>query len=150
MRKCLLLFRLRIALIWQHWSLNRHQMVNKLLDFQLCFQLLIANNYFSILAIDTKSACQNCETTIENWICLTCFKTFCSRYVNEHMLFHHLEQEDAHALALSFSDLSVWCFKCENYIDNPILFKYKNLAHRDKFGEEMVWCYDTQPILLES
>lgn len=74
------------------------------------------------------------------------------------MLFHHLEQEPkrehehepGHALALSYSDLSVWCFKCENYIDNPILFKYKNLAHRDKFGEDMVWCYDTQPILLES
>lgn len=62
------------------------------------------------------------------------------------MLFHHLEHED-HALALSYSDISVWCFKCENYIDNPILYKYKNLAHRDKFGEEMVWCYDTQPIL---
>lgn len=64
------------------------------------------------------------------------------------MLFHHVETE--HALALSYSDLSVWCFKCENYIDNPILYKYKNLAHRDKFGEDMVWSYDQQPILLDT
>lgn len=64
------------------------------------------------------------------------------------MLFHHVETE--HALALSYSDLSVWCFKCENYIDNPILYKYKNLAHRDKFGEDMIWSYDQQPILLDT
>lgn len=64
------------------------------------------------------------------------------------MLFHHVETE--HALALSYSDLSVWCFKCENYIDNPVLFKYKNLAHRDKFNEDMVWCYNTEAIVLDS
>lgn len=64
------------------------------------------------------------------------------------MLFHHMESD--HALALSFSDLSVWCFKCENYIDNAILFKYKNLAHRDKFGEDMVWCYDSDSIVLDT
>lgn len=62
------------------------------------------------------------------------------------MLFHHFDSQ--HALALSYSDLSVWCFVCDNYIDNPILYKYKNLAHRDKFGEDMVWAYDTQPIEL--
>ncbi|XP_031628963.1 histone deacetylase 6 isoform X2 [Contarinia nasturtii] len=97
---------------------------------------------------NTKAPCFNCETVIENWVCLLCFKTFCSRYVQEHMLFHHLESE--HALALSYSDLSVWCFKCENYIDNPILFKYKNLAHRDKFNEDMVWCYNTETIVLDN
>ncbi|XP_055298370.1 histone deacetylase 6 isoform X3 [Sitodiplosis mosellana] len=99
-------------------------------------------------AFDTKSSCQNCDTVIENWVCLLCFKTCCSRYIQEHMLFHHIETE--HALALSYSDLSVWCFKCENYIDNPILYKYKNLAHRNKFGEDMVWCYDPNPILLDT
>lgn len=64
------------------------------------------------------------------------------------MLFHHMESD--HALALSYTDLSVWCFKCENYIDNPILFKYKNLAHRDKFDEDMVWSYGTENIFLET
>lgn len=47
-----------------------------------------------------------------------------------------------HSLALSFSDLSVWCYKCEAYIDNPILHKYKNLAHLNKFDEELVWSYE--------
>lgn len=54
------------------------------------------------------------------------------------MLYHYLNNED-HPLTLSFADLSIWCYTCEAYIDNPDLFVYKNLAHRDKFGEEMVW-----------
>lgn len=99
--------------------------------------------FFSISAINTKSLCQKCDPTtekrVENWICLLCFETYCSRFIQEHMLFHHLETD--HALALSYSDLSVWCFKCDDYIDNPILYKYKNLAHRDKFGEDLTWTY---------
>lgn len=98
--------------------------------------------------IDTKSPCEQCDSTTENWICLLCFRTFCGRFINEHMLFHHLETD--HALALSFADLSVWCYKCDAYIDNAILYKYKNLAHIDKFGEEMVWSYGNEITLLES
>lgn len=52
---------------------------------------------------------------------------------------HHLQTQ--HPLALSFSDLSVWCYPCEAYIDNHRLFVYKSLAHRYKFGEELVWSY---------
>lgn len=45
-------------------------------------------------------------------------------------------------MALSFSDLSVWCYPCESYIDNRQLHVYKNLAHLNKFGEEMQWAYE--------
>ena len=41
-------------------------------------------------------------------------------------------------MALSFSDLSVWCYCCDNYVDNEKLYSIKNAAHRDKFGEEMM------------
>ncbi|KAL5660155.1 hypothetical protein ACJX0J_027280, partial [Zea mays] len=40
----------------------------------------------------------------------------CSRFINKHMLCHH-EEETGHCLALSFSDLSVWCFSCDSYLD---------------------------------
>ena len=43
-----------------------------------------------------------------------------------------------HKLALSFSDLSVWCYSCDNYVDNDQLYQIKNAAHKDKFGEEML------------
>lgn len=55
------------------------------------------------------------------------------------MLHHHTET--GHPLALSFADLSAWCFECKSYVDHPDLYPYKNLAHLNKFGEEMVWCY---------
>lgn len=48
-----------------------------------------------------------------------------------------------HPLVMSFSDLSVWCHKCEDYIDNPRLHKFKNLAYRSKFNEELVWRYES-------
>lgn len=73
-------------------------------------------------------------------MCLCCYRVLCGRYVMEHMLFHNIET--SHPLALSFSDLSVWCYSCESYIDNSQLHLYKNLAHRHKFGEDMQWSYD--------
>lgn len=93
-------------------------------------------------AINTSAPCLACHSIIENWICLFCNQVYCGRYIAEHMMMHHLELD--HALAMSFSDLSVWCYKCDAYIDNPILFKYKNLAHLDKFGEQMLWSYYNQ------
>lgn len=98
-------------------------------------------------AIDTKAPCQGCDSREENWMCLLCFGTFCSRYIHGHMQSHHDNTD--HALALSFSDLSVWCFKCDDYIDNPVLYKYKNLAHRDKFGEDMVWSYGSENVTVD-
>lgn len=61
----------------------------------------------------------------------------CSRYVNEHMLFHSLEGNEEHRMSLSFSDLSVWCYGCDSYVDNAALDKFKNLLHFEKFGTEM-------------
>ena len=43
-----------------------------------------------------------------------------------------------HWLALSFSDISVWCYFCDNYVDNQRLYDIKNAVHKDKFGEEMM------------
>lgn len=97
-------------------------------------------------SIDTKQLCSVCSTNRENWWCLHCNEICCGRYVNEHMMFHHLSSD--HPLALSFADLSVWCYKCQSYIDNPQLFKYKNLAHMDKFDEEMVWTYGNDTLTL--
>ena len=49
---------------------------------------------------------------------------------------HSVEKE--HFMALSFSDLSVWCYCCDNYVDNNRMYDVKNAAHKDKFGEEML------------
>ncbi|XP_034027750.1 histone deacetylase 6 [Thalassophryne amazonica] len=87
--------------------------------------------------IDVFQPCQSCSSKAENWICLTCYQVFCGRYVNEHMVSHGADSE--HPVVLSLADLSVWCYICESYIHNQILFEVKNAAHCAKFGEEIRW-----------
>ena len=82
-----------------------------------------------------QSKCEECENVGENWICLVCLSIHCSRYVKEHMLIHGTSSE--HPIALSFSDISVWCYICDDYIDNSTLYKFKNAIHKSKFGENM-------------
>ncbi|CAB4055472.1 unnamed protein product [Lepeophtheirus salmonis] len=74
--------------------------------------------------INTDTPCSDCENVGENWYCLYCEAVYCGRYVQEHALFHGLEKE--HPLTLSFSDLSVWCYVCDSYVDNEILYSFKN------------------------
>uniref|UniRef100_UPI0037E8599D histone deacetylase 6 isoform X1 n=2 Tax=Semicossyphus pulcher TaxID=241346 RepID=UPI0037E8599D len=85
--------------------------------------------------IDVFQSCQDCGSDAENWTCLTCYQVLCGRYVNEHMVTHGVVSE--HPMVLSFCDLSVWCYLCESYVHNQILFEAKNAAHFAKFGEEI-------------
>ncbi|KAK4306266.1 hypothetical protein Pmani_021889 [Petrolisthes manimaculis] len=85
--------------------------------------------------LTTSDACHECQDHSENWVCLTCYKVLCGRFVNEHMIFHGVTEQ--HYMVLSYSDLSVWCYACDQYVDNPVLLEAKRAAHLDKFGEEM-------------
>ncbi|XP_049780819.1 histone deacetylase 6 isoform X2 [Schistocerca cancellata] len=84
--------------------------------------------------------CLECGSTRENWICLECYTVHCGRYVNGHMVEHGMEM--SHPITLSFSDISVWCYACEAYIENQVLYSAKNAVHRSKFGTEMPWSYN--------
>eukprot|EP00977_Amphora_coffeiformis_P021985 scaffold10157_cov162-Amphora_coffeaeformis.AAC.3 len=65
----------------------------------------------------------------ENWLCLTCGALRCSRYANGHGLQHWRDTQkvetiedgttaDGHCVAVSLSDLSVWCHVCNAYVIN--------------------------------
>ncbi|CAG5094398.1 Oidioi.mRNA.OKI2018_I69.XSR.g13520.t2.cds [Oikopleura dioica] len=71
----------------------------------------------------------------ENWICLACGDCFCGRFINRHMVDHSMEKY--HLVALSLSDLSFWCYVCDEYIihTNPILHPLYRDAHKGKFGD---------------
>jgi Zn-finger in ubiquitin-hydrolases and other protein len=61
-----------------------------------------------------------CAAT-ENWLCLECAVVRCSRYCQGHAQQHWQDTvADAapagHCLAVSLSDLSVWCFRCQAYL----------------------------------
>ncbi|KAK2841392.1 hypothetical protein Q7C36_012971 [Tachysurus vachellii] len=85
--------------------------------------------------VDVFRPCEECGAEAENWICLCCYKVLCGRFVNEHMVVHGLVS--SHPLVLSFADLSVWCYSCESYVHNKVLYEAKNAAHLAKFGEEI-------------
>ena len=61
--------------------------------------------------------CNTCQDKSENWMCFECKNIYCSRYVNEHMALHNAET--GHAVALSFSDASIWCYSCDSYVTSP-------------------------------
>ncbi|CAO2842082.1 unnamed protein product [Amaranthus hypochondriacus] len=80
--------------------------------------------------------CFRCDHPAENWLCLFCKDVLCSRFINKHMLEHY--QEKGHCLALSYSDLSVWCFACDAYLDAQVIEKLRGVyetAYILKFGE---------------
>ncbi|KAJ3401264.1 NAD-dependent protein deacetylase sirtuin-2 [Chytriomyces hyalinus] len=85
----------------------------------------------------------DCGSSHENWVCLSanCVAVCCSRYVNGHMAAHF--EETRHAVSLSFTDLSVFCYECDSYITHPRLLNALNACHEAKFGEP-------HPLLLAS
>ncbi|XP_065900983.1 histone deacetylase 6-like isoform X2 [Dysidea avara] len=83
-------------------------------------------------SLDAKQPCVTCGDSSENWICLVCYQVFCGRYVNKHMVDH--TRETNHSMVLSFSDLSVWCYPCDSYVHNRVLFPAIDSAHISKFG----------------
>ena len=59
----------------------------------------------------------------ENWLCLECAIIRCSRYCLGHALQHWEDTQralpectDGHCVAVSLSDLSVWCHICQSYL----------------------------------
>eukprot|EP01099_Mayorella_cantabrigiensis_P007259 TRINITY_DN6355_c0_g1_i1.p1 TRINITY_DN6355_c0_g1~~TRINITY_DN6355_c0_g1_i1.p1 ORF type:complete len:152 (-),score=39.60 TRINITY_DN6355_c0_g1_i1:155-568(-) len=84
----------------------------------------------------------DCGHEEENWLCLTCSKIFCSRYVKGHMAEH--KNQSGHPIALSFSDLTVWCYDCDSYIRDPCVNNILQQVHTMKF-EFCLVADNTQP-----
>ncbi|KAL4474996.1 hypothetical protein ABPG74_001692 [Tetrahymena malaccensis] len=78
--------------------------------------------------------CCDCENVGENWFCLICNNVYCSRYVQGHMANHNQQNQD-HQVAVSFSDLSFWCYECDSYITNQDLSQLRKLFQQAKFNE---------------
>jgi len=99
----------------------------------------------------------------ENWLCLKCGAMLCSRYANGHARMHweDTKEEDqidnsttaaatthtitttekdqaavGHCIAVSLTDLSVWCYECNAYLTHPKLSEMTKRLEKIKFGEE--------------
>ncbi|GAB5593478.1 hypothetical protein Unana1_08378 [Umbelopsis nana] len=74
--------------------------------------------------------CTNCRKP-ETWLCLSCGGVYCSRYQNNCAKIH--AAEDSHPIALSLTDLSTWCYSCEEYITSSRLDTLKRSVYILKF-----------------
>ena len=88
------------------------------------------------------AGCSSCGHGAENWICVTCLSTGCSRFVEAHMEEHFYSSlalaaggAPPHSLALSRSDLSVWCYSCNSYVKHNRLVPMLAAAERLKFPD---------------
>lgn len=97
-----------------------------------CPHLLEINAAPDLTRVQAHQSCSRCQDRSENWICLTCLGVFCSRYVRGHMAEHF--DATVHPMTLSFSDLSVWCYVCDSYVDNDLLVAFKEAAYASKFS----------------
>jgi len=99
--------------------------------------------------------CEGCPGA-ENWLCLQCGETRCSRYGKGHSIAHYTATRDAaaaaadgasgkravgsgpheHPTSLSLSDLSTWCYACECYVEHERLTPLLKRMRELKFGEE--------------
>ena len=87
--------------------------------------------------------CENCSENYELWICMSCGKSFCGRYKNNHCYLHYTSNnKNTHSIFISFLDFSVWCYECDNdffndkgnYITNIICDKYIDILSQFKFS----------------
>ncbi|KAH8547482.1 histone deacetylase 6-like protein [Umbelopsis sp. PMI_123] len=82
-------------------------------------------------AVVREAHCTHCGKP-ETWLCLTCNGVYCSRYQNNCAKLHAAEAQ--HPIALSLSDLSVWCYQCDEYITSPLVDNLKRRVYILKFN----------------
>jgi len=84
-----------------------------------------------IPSVYNSNTCTTCQDKTENWLCLVCGKTYCSRYVSGHAKQH--SKDSGHCVAISFSDLSIWCYNCKDYITHANLQSIVDTLSLTKF-----------------
>jgi len=82
--------------------------------------------------VDVSKPCTVCNDASENWRCLDCQGVYCSRYINGHAADHN--KNTSHSISISFSDLSTWCYACDDYVTSPLLHPIIAALHVSKFG----------------
>lgn len=83
--------------------------------------------------INASNGCTTCGDKSENWVCLGCQQSFCSRYIAGHSQDHY--RSTNHALTMSLSDMSVWCNACSDYVRSAEHRYASDSIYHSKFGE---------------
>ena len=87
--------------------------------------------------------CECCSENNELWICISCGKAFCGRFINNHYFTEHFTKDNSHCICISMLDLSVWCYQCMtpgfndpgSYIESEISSNFVKILSDFKFGD---------------
>lgn len=89
-----------------------------------------------------EAGCSQCGPTKEIWLCCSCMKANCGRYVKGHALAHSAEGEE-HPVAISLEDLNTWCYSCESYVVHDDITPLYVVLHVAKHGKLPAGCAAT-------
>lgn len=93
----------------------------------------------NILRGAKSNRCTKCsppDDVRENWVNLGSGEAYCGRHVKGHMMIH--AAETGNLVCASLSDLSVWCYGCQSYLDGFLIKELRpvlDALHFQKFGE---------------
>ncbi|XP_072291193.1 ubiquitin carboxyl-terminal hydrolase 3 [Eucyclogobius newberryi] len=73
-------------------------------------------------------SCQVCTSDQSAWMCLTCLRVHCGRYVNGHALKHFEEsssssqekgeESNQHCVCMDCTNYSIFCYRCDEFVVN--------------------------------
>ncbi|CAL1595859.1 unnamed protein product [Knipowitschia caucasica] len=64
-------------------------------------------------------SCEECKSDQSSWICLTCLRVHCGRYVSGHALKHFEDHKgDSHCVCMDCSNFSIFCYRCDEFVVN--------------------------------
>jgi len=72
---------------------------------------------FTSLESSDSLRCSECGAKESVWLCITCGELSCGRYVQAHAL-KHQENFITHSVCLETKELSVFCYKCDDFVIN--------------------------------
>jgi len=84
---------------------------------KLCGKSGSGINFPCLQDLKNNFQCGECKEGSSIWICVTCGSLNCGRYVNAHGL-KHKEKTKGHSVCMETSDLSVFCYECDEFVIN--------------------------------
>merc|ERR1719419_843576 len=81
--------------------------------------------------------CSECGTNECIWFCITCGVLNCGRYVKGHAL-KHQDHFRTHSVCLETKELSVFCYKCDEFVINDTENKYIESLRNKIFQRSIV------------
>jgi len=98
---------------------------------------------FTSLESSDSLRCSECGAKESVWLCITCGELSCGRYVQAHAL-KHQENFITHSVCLETKELSVFCYKCDDFVINDTKNKCIEFLRKKIYQRSMLERLDSE------